>query len=209
MKKVYFLIVGLTIVFFAHGQTIKIQGGVSISKLEYTMTWDNDLLFEQKLIGYSFFAGVDYFDKRYFNLSSNIGLVRKGGKTEMQFADQNDNLEGSMLVKPALDYLSINTTIDFKYPIKKFITPFISFGPRLDYIYKVYHLDSRGMKRFAPGLIMGGGLKYEISNLQLGLRADYYLDFSKIAGWTKERIRSGVVPVNTYTVNLSVGYRIR
>jgi len=209
MKKAILLTVLFTIAFFAFGQTVIIQGGTSISKLEYTWPWNNDPLFEHKLIGYSIFAGIEYLDKRYFSLSSNIGMIRKGGKIEITAYDNESNTYFKLIDKVYLDYVSINTTINSKYPITKTVTAFISFGHRLDYIYKVYHLDLRGMKRFAPGLIMGGGLKYEISNVQLGLRADYYLDFSKIAGWTKERIRSGVVPLNTYTVNLSIGYRIK
>ena len=80
MKKIGLLLIGLTFVILLNGQTIKIQGGTSISKLD----WQNaNQLNNKKLIGHSVFAGLDYFDKQYFNLSSNIGLIRKGGEYDI------------------------------------------------------------------------------------------------------------------------------
>jgi hypothetical protein len=133
MKKIGLLLIGLTIAIFANGQTLKIQGGTSISKLEWEAF--NNTFFDQTLIGYSIFAGIDYFDKKYFNFSSNIGMVRRGGKDEIQFFDEHALPIGYKTEKATLDYLSINTTFDVKYRIKKSVTPFISFGPRCDILY--------------------------------------------------------------------------
>jgi hypothetical protein len=68
---------------------------------------------------------------------------------------------------------------------------------------------SNELKNTLFGLILGGGVKYDISNLQLGLRADYYFDFTKIADYKNEEtgIR-GETTVNTFTINLIVGYRL-
>ena len=215
MKKIGLLLIGLTITIFANGQIVKVQGGISISKLDWRVSTFNGGLYDKTLIGYSLFAGIDYFDKQYFNLSSNIGMVRKGGKDEVQYFDQFGSPLGTLIVKPTLDYLSINTTIDFKYRIKKTIIPFIGLGPRFDYLLNASrHFDGLKeldeLKSISIGLILGGGLKYEISNLQFGLRADYYLDFTKIANWTIEDSGvEGKVSVNTFTINLSIGYRLK
>ena len=214
MKKIGLLLIGLIITIFANGQIVKIQGGTSISKLEWKLN-DAVAFFEKTLIGYSIFAGIDYFDKQYFNFSSNIGMVRKGGKEKIQLFDQYGSPLNTLIEKATLDYFSMNTTVDLKYRIKETISPFISFGPRFDYLLNCNkHIDalreSDEFKSTSIGLILGGGLKYDISNLQFGLRADYYLDFTKIADWPIENTESrGEVSVNTFTVNLTVGYKLK
>jgi hypothetical protein len=211
MKKAGLLFVGLTIAIFAHGQIVKFQGGTSISKLDWRLN-DNASLFDKPLIGYSIFAGIDYFDKQYFNLSSNVGMLRKGGKSDIIVMDQYGIPTGETLTS-ILDYVSVNTTIDFKYPIQENFSPFMSFGPRFDYLlHKSKNLDEVGdnLKNTSIGLLLGGGIKYDISNLQFGLRADYYLDFAKIASWSAENNRArGEISGNTFTINLTVGYKLK
>jgi hypothetical protein len=217
MIKTGLFLIGLTIAILANGQTVKIQAGTSISKLNWQLKGINiDPLYDETLIGYSIFAGLDYYDKKYFNLSSNIGMIRKGGKSEVQLSDQYGMLIGKTITeKPTLDYLSINTMIDIKYRIKEKISPFISFGPRYDYLLSssgqfdgLEKLDE--LKKSSIGVILGGGLKYDISKIQFGLRADYYSDFTKVAEWTIEKTnRGGEITVNTLTINLSVGYRLK
>lgn len=114
MKKTGLLLIGLTFAILLNGQTFKIQGGTSISTLDWQLKGINvDPFYNETLIGYSVFAGVDYFDKQYFNLSSNIGMIRKGGKDEIQLTFADGDLTGETFTeKPTLDYLSINTTID-------------------------------------------------------------------------------------------------
>jgi hypothetical protein len=211
MKKIGLLLIGLTITIFANGQIVKVQGGTSISKLDWKLQGQNRGLFDKTLIGYSIFAGIDYFDKQYFNFSSNMGMVRKGGKMEVQFVDEIGLPIQTLISKSTLDYLSINTMIEFKYRIKKTITPFIGFGPRFDYLlYTSKDFEFDDVKNVSTGLILGGGLKYDISILQFGLRADYYLDFIKIAEWSTENNRfGGEISANVFTINLSVGYRLK
>ncbi|NJN25986.1 MAG: PorT family protein [Cyclobacteriaceae bacterium] len=212
MKRTGLLLIGLTIAILTNGQTIKIQGGTSISKLDWQLKGLS--LYNKTLIGYSIFAGLDYLDKQYFNLSTNIGIIRKGGKDEIVLTDQFGELTRQINTeKPTLDYLSINTMIDLKYRIKETVSPFISLGPRFDYLVgRSKHFDSLEeideLKSTSIGLILGGGLKYDISNLQFGLRADYYLDFTKVADWTIENTgNGGEVTVNTFTINFTLGYK--
>ncbi|HBZ67986.1 MAG TPA: hypothetical protein DEO70_14220 [Bacteroidales bacterium] len=217
MKKTGLLLIGLIIAILSNGQTIKIQGGTSVSKLDWQMKgMITNSFYNETMIGYSIFAGVDYLDKQYYNLSTNIGMIRKGGKGEIALVDQYGELTGQTITeKPTLDYLSINTMIELKYRIKETVTPFISFGPRFDYLVShsshLYSLeDIDELKSISVGLIFGGGLKYDISNLQFGLRADYYLDFTKIADWSIESTgNNGEVTVNTFTLNLTIGYRLK
>jgi len=211
MKKTGFLIVILTITFFVYGQTVKIQGGTSVSRFDWKLL--ESYLFRQSLVGYSIFAGVDYLDKRFFNLSSNVGMIRKGGRLEYLRYVELGSPSSIYKAKATLDYLSVNTTIDFKYRTGNPITPFISLGPRFDYLLNSdLHFKSLkdiiALKSASIGLILGGGLIYEICDFQFGLRADYYLDLTKVADWTIE-YDGKEISVKTYTLNMSIGYRLK
>lgn len=88
-------------------------------------------------------------------------MIRKGGKDEFALMDQNGVLTGQTITEKAtLDYLSINTMIDLKYRIKEIVSPFISIGPRFDYlVISSKHFDSLKeideLKRISIGLILG------------------------------------------------------
>ena len=217
MKKIGLFLIGLTITVFANGQIVKIQGGPSFSQLDLKFNRIDGGVYRnnETMIGYSIFAGIDYMDKKYFNLSSNIGMIRKRGRGVHSY-DYGSGWQYGLSEKLSLDYLSLNTTIDFKYPIKK-ISPFISFGPRFDYLLHsnnyppqfASHFDD--IKNASFGFILGGGLKYDISKLQFGLRADYYLDFSKKIAELPDYDTGNVcdVLINAFTINLSIGYRLK
>jgi len=115
-----------------------------------------------------------------------------------------------------LDYLSINTTFDLKYPIKEIVTPFICIGPHFDYLLIVgdSFASIKELKNTSIGLIIGSGLKYSISNFQIGLRADYYFDFTKIAKWESEFETEyprygGEITAKIFSINLFVGLKIK
>ena len=217
MRKIGLILTGLMIYSLTFGQILKVQVGTSISQLDWKFKGINiDPLYDKMLTSYSVLAGLDYMDKKYINISSNVGIIRKGGKSETKLVDQSGLYTGETIVeKPTLDYLSINTTIDLKYKIKEAFSPFVSFGPRFDYLinsskYFDNLKDLNELKSTSIGLILGGGFKYDMSKIQLGLRADYYLDFTKIADWTiAQSSRGGEVTVKTFTINLTIGYKLK
>jgi len=219
MRKIGLLLIGLTLTIFVNGQIMKIQRGTAFSQLDLKLDLIDGGVYRnnETMIGYSIFAGIDYLDKKYFNLSSNIGMIRKIGRgAEPHNYGDDFNLSFGLSEKLSLDYLSLNTSMDLKYPIKK-ISPFLSFGPRFDYLlhssnnqpYTQSNFDD--IKNASFGLILGGGLKYNVSKLQFGLRADYYFDFSKrIAVWPYFDSEGGCdILVNVFTINLSIGYRLK
>jgi len=198
MKRLPLLSIALLVAVLSFGQAIKIQSGVSISNIDIQTSGTSDNLTQdsKRLVGYSFFVGMDYLQHRNFNMSSNIGMLRKGGQALLY-----SNWGYGQGIKATLDYLSLNTTCDFQFPIEDKITPFISFGPRVDVL-----LNPIGeYNKLNYGLLLGGGLKYDLSNkLQLGLRADYYLNFKDISKTGQAR----TVSDKTFTTNLVLGYRL-
>lgn len=198
MKRSKLLSIALLISVLSFGQTLKIQSGVSISTIDMQTSGSSTGLTKEnkRLVAYSFFVGMDYLQHKNFNLSSNIGMLRKGG--ESMFYTNWGYGQG---IKATLDYLSLNTTCDFQFPIEDKVIPFISFGPRVDVLLNpISEYNS-----FNYGLLLGGGLKYPLSDkLQLGLRADYYLNFRDISKTGQTR----TVSDKTFTTNLVLGYRL-
>lgn len=214
MKKTGLLLIGLTIAILTNGQTVKIQTGTTLSKLDWQIGSLDLSPYNETLIGYSVFAGIDYFENKYFNLSSNLGFIQKGGKGTITFTTETGEPIDEKTEKAKLDYFTVNTTFDLKYPIKNKIIPFISVGPRFDYLVS-YSSEFDGLndidalKKFNLGLILGGGIKYDLSKIQIGLRADYYLNFNKVADWLAQTGNlGGKVNDKTMTLNLTIGYKL-
>lgn len=204
---------GLLLAVFSFGQILKIQTGISLSSLNWKLA-NIDRGYNQKMIGYSAFAGLDYCNKKYYNLSANAGFIRKGGKLEITITDDFGNPIKVLKNIASLDYISLNTTIDFKYPIKDKLFPFIGFGPRFDYmIFYSHEFDGfenvDGRKKYSLGMILGGGFKYDLPIIQVGLRADFNLNFTKIADWPATTTNlGGSVIDHTMMINLSIGYKL-
>lgn len=214
MKHLKLLAFGLILSNLSFGQIIKIQTGATLSKFDWKIGNLDLEPFNETLIGYSVFAGMDYFEKKFFNLSSNLGFIRKGGKGKITFTTATGEPIDEKSEKAKLGYFTVNTTLDLKYPIKDKITPFISVGPRFDYLAsysKVFdglnEIDE--LKKYNIGLILGGGIKYDLSKIQIGLRADYYLNFEKVADWPLQTGNlGGEINDRTITLNLIIGYRL-
>ncbi len=200
---------------FSYAQILKLQAGTSLSKLDWTVNNMNVAPYNKTMVGYSLFAGMDYLDKKFFNLSSNLGFLRKGGQSKTTLTNADGVAVETITEKAKLDYISINTMIDLKYPITDKIIPFVSVGPRFDYLLS-HSSQFDGLKSMnelnstSIGLNLGGGLKYNLSKIQIGLRADYYLNFSKIADWPAQTGNlGGQIKDRTMLINLTIGYKLK
>jgi hypothetical protein len=170
-------------------------------------------LYHKMFVGHSLFLGLDYLEHKRYNLSSNVGLLQKGGADEFPEVNSNGDLTGNMVQdRASLNYISFNTCIDYKLMYTKDRQQFISIGPRVDFLYrhnKAFNsIDEIGaLKSISTGLIIGTGTKFNIKNFQVGLRADYYLNFNEVAGPFGPA--GGEIKANTVTLNLSVGYILK
>lgn len=202
MKKLKILATLLLISNFSFGQILKIQSGISISNIDFNLG-SNGWKYENKeLIGYTFSVGADYLNEKYYNLSSNLLLLKKGGKVS---AKRENELDIDRNLDLNLDYLSLNTTFELKYPLKNKITPFLSYGPRIDMLLNKNYLIN--YNKYNYGLLIGGGLKYDMEKIQIGLRTDYYINLKVI---NKENTHSfGIINDRTFTCNFTVGYKLK
>lgn len=214
MKQFKLLVFGLLLSSLASGQTVKIQTGTTVSKLDWEIGNMNFSPYNETLIGYSVFAGIEYLENKFFNLSSNLGVVRKGGKEKVTYVTETGELIDKKTEKATLDYITVNSTFDIQYPIKDKVLPFMSVGPRFDYLISYSNVfdslkEIDALKKYNIGLILGGGIKYDLSKVQIGLRADYYLDFYKVADWPAQTGNlGGKVNDKTVTLNFMIGYKL-
>lgn len=213
MKKYVLLVIILTIGILTQGQTFNFQAGISFSTLDMTVKNPTEnSYYDQTLMGYSFLLGWEYLDKKYYNLTSNIGLINKGGKDDFSYINFNGDELGYITLRETLDYFCINTTFDLKYPTKT-ITPFISIGPRIDFLLRNTALFDEldkitKLNKTAVGLIIGGGIKYEVYKLQFGIRTDYLVELRKICSWTIYNTDiSGELATKTSVISLTIGYK--
>ena len=80
MTRISFAVTLLLSVYISQGQVFKIQAGTSLSSLDWNIITNNYKIPGNRIVGQSIFFGFDYAEKRYFNLSSNIGTIRKGSR---------------------------------------------------------------------------------------------------------------------------------
>lgn len=209
MKTTALILLFIAIALLSIGQNINVQGGLSFSKMDYDIKGLDEKLYDKQITGYSFLVGTDYFETKYFNLSSNIGVLRKGGQDEIMFSNENGDDLGYRTVETTLDYITINTTIDLTYGLEHLGDPFVGIGPRLDYLINYSDtfkdLDESGdLNKYNIGLNVCVGYKYEISKIMFGLRADFYTNFMKIAEWD-----NGSIDDQTYTITITIGYKLK
>jgi hypothetical protein len=120
------------------------------------------------LIGISSAIKLNYFNHYYWNLSSQIGYLETGDKSDINITDITTYKTTKEFNILYINIISFNTLFEFKYPEWK-IQPCLKFGPRIDYTFieTPYSLD-----KFNYGFAAGGGLNY-----QLNEHFDFHADF--------------------------------
>ena len=196
----------LIIVSSVNGQTLSLKLGPSFSKLTSKATPGSCVVtHENTIIGFNAIASVGYLNFKYFNFNSGIGIIQGGGKEEIATyisPYQKDNIS----VK--LNFLTINTSIKLKIPIKEIFEPYINVGPRVDYLLSYSHASdlfntNPDLNKILYGALVGGGIIFKVKKIQLGLACDYYLNLNKIIDHQEH---DETVSVSTFTVNAIIGY---
>lgn len=213
MKRIVLLLTVICFFFSAQAQTFNVQAGTSVSHFYWRLAPHTFRVFNENSPGYSFFVGMDYLERKYMNLSSNIGLIRKGGQMQLHVVNEAGEFTGLTNSRATLDYISINTLIELKHPINEKIIPFFSVGPRVDLLLvsssQFTHLkDQDYLNNVNVGFIAGFGLKYNFIKSTIGIRFDHYTDINRVAKFTSpENEKVYEVDAKMFSLNLSFGYR--
>jgi len=119
--------------------------------------------------------------------------------------------------KVTLDYLSLNTMPDSKFPINETLLPFVSFGARLDFLISNstnfnWLKDTKELNKLSYGINIGAGIKYQFLQFQISTRGDYLLnlnnvsDYNETKGSQVERIQ---LKAKTFLANLFFNFKLK
>ncbi|MCX6303513.1 MAG: outer membrane beta-barrel protein [Bacteroidetes bacterium] len=204
------------VVFCGFSQTLNLRFGASVSNLNWVNSASVDQVFNKNNIGFDLLLGLDYLDHTYFNLSTNLGYVQKGGAGSLlntSFQSPEGFTETDVSTK--LNYVTVNTLFEVKVPVKNLVVPFIHVGPRVDYLvsytqsynlFEHFTLDDQ-LHKTIYGVIGGAGIDFRIKRFKVGVVFDYYWNFNKLVDYTNDFDNYNQVYDRTFTLNLQVGYK--
>ena len=207
----------------ARAQVITVENGVSVAKVK--RGYDG-----QNLLPYQMSLGMEYLDRGWYNLSSQIGFLKKGGKTEAFkiFGDEEGRIPHESRDRLHIRYLTMNTTFEVKTRSTDGWVGYAGIGPRLDvYLSNSLYMDYNfGVPEGTPGasgsvvtgsvthlhpVVFGlkcvAGVKKAIRRLQIGLHVAYLPSFTKTYGRSSSAFLVGDSGRDqTFTVGVSLGY---
>jgi hypothetical protein len=222
LKRAIIILVFLSEVIYTQGQTLNLQVGPSFSKLFFKLSWGDRCFLDSNVTGFNSTMGIDYWDHKYFNLSSNVGFVQKGGKDCYSYYSPAGELDSIKPFRVRLNYLTLNTSFVLKIPIKDAFSPFIFAGPRIDYLISyedrasvIEHIiNSIDFDNLYFGLLTGAGVSYKIDKFTLGLVFNYYVNLYNIWEYTQDfhelEIGNNKISLSdrTFTLNFRIGYKL-
>jgi hypothetical protein len=182
-------------------QVLKLNTGISYSSFLHK----NIEILNSKITSPSLSLGYEYFKKNYYELSSEITYIQKGGR-EDNFIMINDGEIRYINVVERFSFVSLNTIFRLKYPFSNNYI-YVGFGPKIDYL-----LSDRALKNYEYTLNrISFGFKPEIGCSQnLNEKFSVGLNFSYL--WNIGRIGKSEYSnlYNTYyNICFSLGYVIK
>lgn len=197
MKRLPLIVTCLILTGTSYAQTFKIDNGVTINSLKGE---DFDI-FPRKIVSYSMMLGVEYFQRQWYYLSSQIGYLQLGGK------------EGEMALDPASNdkqtwnYTQLNTSFRLRM---KFRTSeiYIGAGPYLNLLigsggFEKDLYTGYTTQRANWGSKLEAGLNGIVERYKVGLNCAYLLPVSAVA---KSPYTS--IDPRSVSIYLSLGYRL-
>jgi len=199
-KHIIFVILTSIVTINLFSQNLKINNGLSFSSMNFK--FGDTKLFNSEIQSYCISLGVDYLNHKYYYLSSEIGLIKQGGK-EYNYPIEQDVL-GNIIER--WNYFHINTTFRIKYAFDD-NQIYAGFGPKLDILSDSKNFNNKGFTGyqlnnlsfgFKPEL---GFNKFLNNNIYIGLNLSYLLNIRYFA-----KSEFNQISINTYIFMFSLGY---
>jgi hypothetical protein len=196
------------------GQTIFVKVGPVFSNLKWTNSLMDETPLNKRITSFDLLVGLKYLNLKFIDLKSSIGFIQKGGSGNVKLTTSQGDSIDSMTLKDRLNYLTINTTVNLKIKLLKFIEPYIFIGPRIDYLlsYKEnfntlkQFEDVNELNKFSYGFLYGGGVNIYLNKILIGVSFDYYVNINKIVDYKSGHDVSNKITDHTYSLNGLVGY---
>ncbi|WP_343693247.1 hypothetical protein [Chitinophaga sp.] len=198
MKRIPLILLCSMFMRTAYSQVIKIDNGIAINSLK----GDKFDLFSGKVASYSGLVGLEYFERKWFYLSSEIGYLKLGGK-------ENGTVDGvSTRDEQTWNYGHINTSFRARVVNRK--TEFyLGAGPYANLLlgsgaFDKAQYDGYSAERVNWGLKGELGITQDINRIRIGLNGSYLIPLSATvkSQYTTMHLRSPAFYV-------SLGYRLK
>ena len=207
MKRIALLTVIILATLPLSAQVIKLDVGTSFSQMQDDTPMHN---FSNTLISNSLAFGVDWLERDWFYLSSEIGYLNTGG------VDRIDIMDGSGLPIEEVDWrlqrhnIHLNTTFRGKLGYKKFHA-YLGIGPKVDIpVYTdVDTFGDNSSLSFVKNEVMFGlkaevGVAYNFNDVRVGLNFAYLPDLTRQASYLNQTTRN-----DTFKLGIMVGYILK
>ncbi len=185
----------------AFAQVIKLDNGLLFSSFHNKENLS--ILSSEKIVSYSGLLGIDYLEKNWFYLSSQVGYVRLGGKeTNPSLPDEYRNVAESQ------NFVHLNTVFR-AYTKTSGLKVFGGVGPYINVLTGAKQFDSQlykpyyEFKRFSVGGKAEAGVTQDVNKFRVGFIGTYTYSLTPVAA-------SDYLPLvnNTFSVGITVGYHI-
>ncbi|MFZ4520808.1 MAG: outer membrane beta-barrel protein [Bacteroidales bacterium] len=215
MKSGILLICFWLLTVFGFSQTLNLRFGPCISTMDWHNTTVIGNIYDKNNIGINFILGLDYLDFKYFNLSTNLGYIQKGGSgSSVNKGNISPEPYAESEIHTKLNYITVNTVFEAKIPVMEMVIPFIHVGPRLDYLIS-YSDNVQLFSQFTEvdelnktmyGVIGGGGVDFRLSKFKVGLVFDYFWNINKLVDYKAITGATHQIDIHAFSVNAQVGY---
>jgi hypothetical protein len=192
-------------------QTINFQSGVSISNLHSVLYGTDYTFLGHTRVDPSFFIGMEYLERKYWCISTNVGYVRKGGNAPSGDTDSLGRPIPETTLSETFDYVSVNTLLNLKYPLKGNWIPYVSFGPHADFMtshthtFPYFDYPALDLHKRSYGVVYAVGIRYAFSHFLVGLRAEHLVDVTPLVDLHPNETNY----THTSILSATIGYRFR
>lgn len=179
MKKIILLFSSFLLMKISYSQIIKIDNGFSITNLK-TKKFD---VLHTNISSYCGFIGIDYFNRKRFYLSSQIGYIRIGGKETNEGLIMTDS--ANYKVFESFNYGQVNTTFRIQDTSKN-TGVYLGVGPYLNILLDSDKFDSRPYESYIAKKLNFGfktevGFMVRLNKIILSLNGAYLINISPMA----------------------------
>jgi hypothetical protein len=198
MKRITLIFICLIFIENCYSQTLKISNGISINSLKGKRID----LFPGKINSYSGMLGVEYLQREWFYLSSEVGYLKLGGKESETIGDTTSR------DKQWWNYVQLNTSFRIRTSSRN-MELYLGAGPYINLLvgsgaFNKEMYAGYTTQKYNWGCKTEAGINENINKFRIGLNCSYLLALSPVAKspYTSMAARS-------LSIYLSVGYRLK
>ena len=162
---------------------------------------------EHKTNSYIGAVGIDYFEHKYFYLSSKIGYMKRGGKDKIILMDAQGNTLGHKKIGESWNFLDINTTLRFRCPSNNYDI-YLGIGPFVNLLIGnekfMYNNITDNVNKLHFGICPEIGVNYYITDkIMLGVNIAYSYNLSAFSTIENRNLYN-----NSINMSFAIGYRL-